>query len=529
MTFDTVNGTDRTTGPTPNVASLGSELITNGDFTSDASGWTTTGWTWTSGKMVHNASNTNPLKQSINITAGVIYQVLATISGSNPLDGESSIYIDGEWVTNYNSIETEVPGTNYGQFVATRTATVDFEVRPTGGFVGGYDAISVKPVSTPAKPIFIAAENGGNMVGSIWGNDSSNLGLGVDNLKFITTGYLNTAIGKKALNQVMTGFDNTAVGAYSQSITGVGWGNTSLGANSLRYNTSGSLNTAVGSQAMQNNGGGFYNCAFGRAALFSNSIGIQNVAIGVNALYGVIGNYNIGVGSNALGSSNNSGTHNNSIGVDSMRALTTGTWNEGHGYEVLRYLTTGNKNVAIGHQAVMTITTHSNNTGVGGQALSNILGANNTAIGCEAALNQTAGDGNIAIGYQADLPNSTGSNQLSLGNTIYGDLANKNIGIGQTTWGTSATKTLALSTGVAPTTSPGDAFQMYSKDITSGNAAPHFRTEGGQEIKLYKVNDYTLTNTTTDRGLDGSTVTLSELANIVGTLITDLRSTGLVG
>jgi hypothetical protein len=61
-----------------------------------------------------------------------------------------------------------------------------------------------------------------------------------------------------------------------------------------------------------------------------------------------------------------------------------------------------------------------------------------------------------------------------------------NVGIGQTSFGTSATKTLAVSTGVAPTTSPADAFQMYSADITAGNAAAHFRTEGGAVIKLYQ-------------------------------------------
>jgi len=61
-----------------------------------------------------------------------------------------------------------------------------------------------------------------------------------------------------------------------------------------------------------------------------------------------------------------------------------------------------------------------------------------------------------------------------------------NLGLGQTTFGTSATKTLAIGSGTAPTTSPADAFQMYSADITAGNAAAHFRTENGAVIKLYQ-------------------------------------------
>jgi len=59
-----------------------------------------------------------------------------------------------------------------------------------------------------------------------------------------------------------------------------------------------------------------------------------------------------------------------------------------------------------------------------------------------------------------------------------------NLGIGQTTFGTLATQTLAISTGPAPGSSPADCFQLYSADITAGNAAAHFRTEGGAIIKV---------------------------------------------
>jgi hypothetical protein len=78
------------------------------------------------------------------------------------------------------------------------------------------------------------------------------------------------------------------------------------------------------------------------------------------------------------------------------------------------------------------------------------------------------------------------ANDSGAGAGFYVDGTTDNIGFGQTTFGTSATKTLAVGTGVAPTTSPADAFQMYSADITAGNAAAHFRTEGGAIIKLYQ-------------------------------------------
>jgi hypothetical protein len=73
---------------------------------------------------------------------------------------------------------------------------------------------------------------------------------------------------------------------------------------------------------------------------------------------------------------------------------------------------------------------------------------------------------------------------LSVG-TSY-NLLGGNTGIGTSSFGTSATRTFAMLNGTAPSTSPTDIFQMYSNDITAGNAAPHFRTENGAVIKLYQ-------------------------------------------
>ena len=62
-----------------------------------------------------------------------------------------------------------------------------------------------------------------------------------------------------------------------------------------------------------------------------------------------------------------------------------------------------------------------------------------------------------------------------------------NVGFnGQTSFGTSGVGVVAVAIGTAPSTSPADAFQMWGADITAGNAAPHFRTEGGAVIKLYQ-------------------------------------------
>lgn len=72
---------------------------------------------------------------------------------------------------------------------------------------------------------------------------------------------------------------------------------------------------------------------------------------------------------------------------------------------------------------------------------------------------------------------------------------------------------------------------MYAADITSNNAAMHFKTELGQVIKLYQTNAgsaYSTSNVTTDRTYDANSTTLDELADILGTLIADLKLTGLI-
>ncbi len=52
-----------------------------------------------------------------------------------------------------------------------------------------------------------------------------------------------------------------------------------------------------------------------------------------------------------------------------------------------------------------------------------------------------------------------------------------NLGLGTSTFGTSATATLALFNGTEPSTSPADTVQLFSVDISAGNASLGIRTE----------------------------------------------------
>ena len=75
--------------------------------------------------------------------------------------------------------------------------------------------------------------------------------------------------------------------------------------------------------------------------------------------------------------------------------------------------------------------------------------------------------------------------ETTTGNVIFNSTSG-NIAIGGSSFGSSSSKVLAQYNGTAPGSSPTDSFQMYSADIVGGNAAPHFRTENGNVVKIYQ-------------------------------------------
>jgi hypothetical protein len=82
----------------------------------------------------------------------------------------------------------------------------------------------------------------------------------------------------------------------------------------------------------------------------------------------------------------------------------------------------------------------------------------------------------------------------------------------------------------APTANPANGVYVYAADIVI-NSVLHIRNEAGDIIKLYAPNNgspYSLTNVTTDRSYNADSTTLDELADVLGTLISDLKLTGLI-
>jgi hypothetical protein len=133
-----------------------------------------------------------------------------------------------------------------------------------------------------------------------------------------------------------------------------------------------------------------------------------------------------------------------------------------------------------------------------------IYGGNNTIKGTEFDLGGYGlgasygdnGSNSVWLNTQGNVGDGTGSSVISVSSNFYINRQTVkvfkfipnvgNFGVNVMTFGTSATNTIAIANGVAPTTSPADAFQQYSADIVAGNAAPHFRTENGAIVKVYQ-------------------------------------------
>lgn len=193
------------------------------------------------------------------------------------------------------------------------------------------------------------------------------------------------------------------------------------------------------------------------------------------------------VGENA-GNFTVAGTRNTTLGADTGCVLAAGGNNTLIGYTAGLALTDGTRNTAIGSEALAGITTTLDNTSVGARSLQVTTGSQNVALGSGAGLvvstgstntllgylagdNVTSGSNNVVIGANIDAQSTTTSNQLSIQNILFGSgnsatgttVSSGNLGIGATSWGTSASKVVALGDGTAPSTSPAAMIQYYSE------------------------------------------------------------------
>lgn len=255
---------------------------------------------------------------------------------------------------------------------------------------------------------------------------------------------------------------------------------------------------------------GIENIGIGQNALLGVTTGLRNIAIGQSVMQlTTTTSYNVGIGPSAL--RNNTGNNNVALGYQSLYTNTTGSRNFALGTQALLNNSTGNDNVAIGNQALLS-TTSSQNVGIGYQAgYSNTSGYGNVMIGYQAGFSQTTGLYNVFIGWNAGR-NETGSNKLYIDNTttatplVYGEFNND----------------LLIFHGDV----------SIKPDLT--NKVFEVLNDGSDKIAFFgataavQASAYTPTNVSTDRSYDANSTTVHEIADVLGTLISDLQTYGLL-
>ena len=192
-----------------------------------------------------------------------------------------------------------------------------------------------------------------------------------------------------------------------------------------------------------------------------------------------------------------------------------------------------------GTGAAIAFTAEGDNTGTNKVGIGNVRigGWDVSALAFYAVNSQTQGNftsadermritsgGNVLIGTTTD----GGQKLQNVGDTRL----DGNVGIFQGTFGTSATRTLAISSGTAPASSPADCFQLYSADITAGNAAAHFRTENGAVVKIYQetttVGTATFAQNVGTEVRDNSTFGTGANVYTIGQVVQALRNLGIL-
>lgn len=296
-----------------------------------------------------------------------------------------------------------------------------------------------------------------------------NVGLGYKTLRDVTSGSYNLAIGSSTLANVEDGKFNMAFGQLAGNKLTSGSYNACIGAETLEAETTGSYNIAIGYKAMELGVGATYNTALGPSAL-QDCTGDYNVGIGTNAGRDIIsGDGNVAIGTNALRFATTV-NYLVAIGYEAGKDV-TGAGSTAIGYQAMFENVTGTNNVAIGYQAMLGVAgnSHSSNVAIGYRSLYAVTtGGNNICIGYQAGNVITTGTGNIIIGYDVDPSAAGASNELNIGNVIYGDLSNNNIGVGGATFDGTAANVIQITGSTEPSGSIADTVQFYEKDSSQG-------------------------------------------------------------
>jgi hypothetical protein len=235
------------------TAPLGSELVANGGFITDLSGWTIsgtgTGWTWNAGTALHAAGNTETLSQNITVANGTTYQVEFTLSGITA--GGVTVSIGAVTLVCYPwDISFSNNGTWQRTLVASGSGAQALTFTPTNAFDGALDNVTVKAITGSIPSLVQWVDNAGTVILEARGNQAlRNTSMGLNALGRNTTGSYNSAQGVSALFSNTTGYYNSAQGVQTLYYNTTGSNNSAQGVSALYYNTTGYYLSALGVDA----------------------------------------------------------------------------------------------------------------------------------------------------------------------------------------------------------------------------------------------------------------------------------------
>ena len=352
---------------------LGPQLVTNGDFATDLTGWSGGGWTWEAG-AARSAAGANPLTQATLVpTVGATYEVTFTAS-----TGGVRVYLGGGYVMRGGD-------TVY----ITAGSTDPLQIIPEPTFAGTVDNVSVRQVISDstridAKTTFSKALA---LHGGIEIPNGTPIAIGFEALPKSTRGQFNIpssniGIGYRAGYRTTEGHV-TAVGYRAGEANDIGV-LTAFGKWAGMSNTS-------GHSTMFGNAAGMSNTT-GHIDVFGDEAGADNVS-GTIAVFGYYaGHQNVSGILTAFG-------HEAAMFTGPSPNATVVGHQAGQ-------RATGTGLTAVGFQAGQTATT-GRTTAVGHETARNVADASVTAVGYRAAVNKTSGRGTF-VGDQAGYGVTTG-------------------------------------------------------------------------------------------------------------------------
>ncbi len=204
---NTATGGQWTYRATSSSATLGAELITNGDFATNLSGWTDSGasWSWSAGTALHTAGSSTTLSQAETVTNGATYQIGITITGRTA--GSIAVSLGAVSVIG-SGTATAFTATFTRTLVADTTGSVNLVITPTSDFNGAIDNVTLKLVTLGSlSPVIVLSDSAGTASVQLRASTASlsSVAVGLDAQRSLTTGSYNSAIGRDAQQYLANG------------------------------------------------------------------------------------------------------------------------------------------------------------------------------------------------------------------------------------------------------------------------------------------------------------------------------------